>query len=42
VLLTGVDIGIFFAVVGVMVSCLVVAVIDAWWEKRKRDKKNRG
>ncbi|MBA7709392.1 hypothetical protein ES703_118309 [subsurface metagenome] len=36
------DVGAFFAVVGVMVSCLVVAVIDVWWEQRKWDKKNRG
>lgn len=40
--LTWVDIGIFFAVVAVMVGCLVVTVIDAWWEQRKRDKRIGG
>jgi len=40
--LTWGDLWVSFAVLVFITGNLVVGVIDAWWEKRKRDKKNKG
>jgi len=33
---------IIFLIVGVLLICFLAGLKDAWWEKRQRDKANKG